>query len=475
MLFPTITFAVFFLVVWPVSWLLMQRPRAWRPFIVVASYVFYGWWNWHFVFLLAGSTIGNQAFALALHRQRRPDRRKAILALAVTANLSILGYFKYFDFFLSSTHNVFNDVGLPFDPGLQSIILPVGISFFTFQALSYVIDTYRGDFEPVSFAKFAVYLSFFPHLVAGPIVRAREFIPQLATPRDSHRIDSSRAFSLLIGGLFKKVVIANFLASHVVDQVYGVPNQHSSLEVLAGVYGYAVQIWADFSGYTDMAIGLALLLGFVFPQNFDRPYTAASVQDFWRRWHMTLSRFLRDYLYIPLGGNRLGHVRTYVNLMLTMLIGGLWHGASWTFVVWGGIHGVGLCVERMWRWQRETRGLPEPADTGRRRFWTRFWTFQFVCFAWIFFRADSFSTAIDVIRGLFTRWGEASPLVTPSVVVAIAVGIGVQYVPKAWAADALVRFSRLGWLVQGAALGVALMFVDAMGPQGVAPFIYFRF
>ncbi len=254
----------------------------------------------------------------------------------------MLGYFKYYDFFVNSSDNLLSLVGLDVPLELKSIVLPVGISFYTFMAISYVVDTYRGDFVPTTLEKFAVYLSFFPHLVAGPIVRPGELIPQLDTPRDPRRVDTSRAFYLIATGLFKKVVIANYLAANIVDEVFGAPGQHSSLEILIAVYAYAVQIYADFSGYTDIAIGIALLLGFSFPQNFDSPYAARSLQDFWRRWHMTLSRWLRDYVYIPLGGNRKGTLFTYRNLMLTMLIGGLWHGAGWTFVVWGAIHGAGL-------------------------------------------------------------------------------------------------------------------------------------
>ena len=248
------------------------------------------------------------------------------------------------------------------------VTLPVGISFFTFMAISYVVDVYRGELEPPSLARFAVFLSFFPHLVAGPIVRASELLPQLERPRDPRAVDTSRAFYFILSGLFFKVVIANYLATHIVDEVFAAPNRHSSLEVLVGVYGYAVQIFADFFGYTNIAIGIALLLGFKFPQNFDSPYTAVSLQDFWRRWHMTLSRWLRDYLYIPLGGNRKGPLVTYRNLMLTMLLGGLWHGAAWTFVDLGRAprarsHRRALPP----RPPCETRVCPEPPDTVRRR------------------------------------------------------------------------------------------------------------
>jgi len=352
------------------------------------------------------------------------------------------------------------------------VILPVGISFFTFMAIAYLVDIYRGDFAPVSFSRFAAYLSFFPHLVAGPIVRPGELIPQFQRPRDPRYVDTSRAFFLIATGLFMKVVVANELATGIVDEVFGAPNQHSSLDVLVGIYAYAVQIYADFFGYTNIAIGIALLLGFTFPQNFDAPYTALSITDFWRRWHMTLSRWLRDYLYIPLGGNRQGSLATYRNLMLTMLIGGLWHGAGWTFVVWGGIHGTALVVERWWRGRP---GFVEHPWTPGRRAWHRFWTFQVVCFAWIFFRADSFADAWAVITQLFTAWGEPSPLVTAGVLAAIGVGLGSQYLPRRLPLAIMASFSRLPVPAQAVVLALALLVTSTMGPEGVAPFIYFRF
>ena len=472
MLFPTATFALFFMLVLPLSWLLMTRGEFWRAFIVVASFVFYSAWDWRFVFLLAASIVGNQLAAQAIHRRTDVRSRKILLAAALTGNVALLGYFKYFGFFVTSTNNVFALVGVDVPIEVRSVVLPVGISFFTFMGISYVVDVYRGDFEPASFSKFAAYLSFFPHLVAGPIVRPGELIPQFDSPRDPRYVDTARAFFLIGTGLFMKVVIANHLASGIVDDVFGAPDQHSSLEVLTGVYAYAVQIYADFFGYTNMAIGFALLLGFRFPQNFDSPYAAVSIQDFWRRWHMTLSRWLRDYLYIPLGGNRGGRLLTYRNLMLTMLIGGLWHGAGWTFVAWGAIHGVALCSERWWR---ERPGFVERPLTSWRRAWHRFVTFQVVCFAWIFFRSDSFADAWDVIVRLFTAWGEPSPLVTVGVLAAIAVGIGSQYLPTRFPLSVMTRFSRLPVPAQAALLGGALLVTHAMGPEGVAPFIYFQF
>jgi alginate O-acetyltransferase complex protein AlgI len=460
LLFPTVTFAVFFLLVLPVSWALMPHQRVWRVWILLASYVFYAWWDWRFVFLLAASTVVNHVLARAIHRAQAQPARKALLGLAVTFDLGLLAYFKYTNFFLSSVDNA---IGASW---IAHVTLPVGISFYTFMAISYVVDTYRRELVPTSFARFAVFQAFFPHLVAGPIVRASELLPQLETPRNPRRVDNGRAFSLILSGLFLKVVIANHLATHIVDDVFAAPNRHSSLEVLVAVYGYAVQIFADFCGYTNIAIGVALLLGFNFPQNFNSPYAAVSLQDFWRRWHMTLSRWLRDYLYIPLGGNRKGGLLTYRNLLATMLLGGLWHGAAWTFVIWGGIHGAGLAIER-------ALGIRPTSRAGQ---WAgRIVTFHIVCFAWIFFRADSFARAGQMLERLFTAWGRPSPLVTMSVVLAIAVGIAGQYVRPSVLGVVLRWFQRLPVLAQAATVAVCLMVVNTLGPEGVAPFIYFRF
>jgi D-alanyl-lipoteichoic acid acyltransferase DltB (MBOAT superfamily) len=459
-LFPTVTFAVFFMIVLPVSWALMRYQRAWRVWILLASYVFYAWWDWRFVFLLVASTIVNHVLAVAIHRSPAVGARKAFLALAIAFDLGLLGYFKYANFFLSTADNV---AGTSW---IAHVVLPIGISFYTFMAISYVVDTYRGGLVPASLARFAVFQAFFPHLVAGPIVRASELLPQLEKERDPRKVDVSRAFFLIISGLFLKVVIANHLATNIVDDVFAAPNRHSSLEVLVAIYGYAVQIFADFCGYTNIAIGIALLLGFEFPQNFNSPYTAVSLQDFWRRWHMTLSRWLRDYLYIPLGGNRKGRLLTYRNLMLTMLLGGLWHGAAWTFVVWGGIHGLGLSIERATGWHPTSEAA---------KWLGRILTFHVVCFGWIFFRADSFGRAGDVLARLFTAWGHASPLVTTSVVLAILVGILGQYIRPGAIGVALRGFQRLPVPAQATGFGAALVLINTLGPEGVAPFIYFRF
>jgi alginate O-acetyltransferase complex protein AlgI len=474
-LFPTITFAIFFMIVLPLSWLLMQYRTRWKLFMLAASYYFYGYFELRFCLLIAVSTVFNQACALLIHRSQDERLRRGFLGLAVAGNLGLLGYFKYYGFFVSSATNLLDRMGLSVSPDILSVTLPIGISFFTFQALSYVVDIYRRTFQPVGLLDFAVYESFFPHVVAGPIVRAVEFLPQLKERHDPRRVDASKAFFLIFIGLFKKVVIANFVATEIVDATFGSPNQHSSFEVLIAVYAYAVQIYADFSGYTDMAIGLALLLGFRFPQNFDGPYTAVSLQDFWRRWHMTLSRWLRDYLYIPLGGNRGSRQETYRNLMITMVLGGLWHGAAWTFVVWGAIHGGFLSLEHYRRERREAAGREPPPDTVWRRMGQRLLTFHIVCLGWVFFRAESFENARDVLGRLLWHWTDPSPLVKLSVLLAIAVGIGMQYVPKDLVGRAMAAFSHLSPVAQGVALGFVLLVTNTLGPRGVAPFIYFQF
>jgi D-alanyl-lipoteichoic acid acyltransferase DltB (MBOAT superfamily) len=473
MVFSSHSFILFLLVAVSCYWIAGRLNRGLAKYVVIAfSILFYAYWKPAYTLVLLGSIVAN--FALARAILALSNRRLAVwlVVAGVAANLLTLGYYKYFAF-LVTTLNVFVEHPLP----VPDILLPIGISFFTFQALSYVIDVYRGTFKPGRLLDFAVFLSFFPHVVAGPIVRPAEFMPQLKARHDPRHVDASRAFFLIFIGLFKKVVIANLLATEIVDAVFASPNQHSSLEALVGVYAYAIQIYADFSGYTDMAIGLALLLGFRFPQNFDSPYTSTSIQDFWRRWHMTLSRWLRDYLYIPLGGNQRGSKRTYVNLMATMLLGGLWHGAAWTFVVWGAIHGFYLSVEHWRRGRRLRLGLPDPRDTVRRRWVQRLITFNLVCFAWVFFRSESLSNAFDLLGRIIdpSHWLEPAPLITVGVLLAIAAGLVEQYVPRATWGRAMARFSYLAPAVQGVVLGAALLVTNTMGPSGVAPFIYFRF
>jgi alginate O-acetyltransferase complex protein AlgI len=483
-LFPTIDFAIFFVIVLTASWLLMRRRGWWRCLMLGASAVFYGWWDWRFLWLLGASAIANHITATAIGRLRSLRTRKFVLVVAITVNLGVLAWFKYYGFLVTSVANTLATLGIHIHLPLLQVVLPVGISFFTFHALSYVIDVYRRVLRPATLQDFTLYLAFFPHLVAGPIVRAKDFLPQLRYPRDPRKVDGARAFWLITAGLFKKVVVANLLATRLVDPVFANPGLYSAPDVLAAIYGYAVQIFADFSGYTDIAIGCALLLGFQFPQNFDRPYTAVSLQDFWRRWHITLSNWLRDYLYIPLGGSRESEAKTTRNLMATMLLGGLWHGAAWTFVVWGGIHGAVLAIERRiialrTRKERDCTHRQRGRSSGRTGIvrhplfgWAV--TFNVVCLAWVFFRAESFSTAGTMLTRLATGWGPAQ-LCTPALVLLIAGSLAMQFSPPGLGLQLQAAFSRLGPLPQAAILAAALFVIDALGPQGVAPFIYFQF
>jgi D-alanyl-lipoteichoic acid acyltransferase DltB (MBOAT superfamily) len=470
-LFPTVAFAVFFLVAFVANWMLRPTFRVWLVVMTGLSFVFYGWTDPWFCLLLGGSAVVNWALGEAVARSGSPQ---AWVRLAVAVNLVFLGIFKYFDFFTDSFVETLNKVGFDLSPPVVDIVLPVGISFFTFHAISYVIDIGRGTIRPMPLGDFCLYLSFFPHLVAGPIVRASEFGPQIRRRPDPRDIPAAEAFRLIAFGLFKKVVISSFVATELVDPVFGAPEAHGQLDLLVAVYAYAIQIYADFSGYTDIAIGCALLLGFRFPQNFDAPYRALSLQDFWRRWHMTLSRWLRDYLYVPLGGNRGGVNRTYRNLFLTMLLGGLWHGAAWTFVVWGALHGGYLVAERVVkaRWA-ETHPEPVlPASVTRPLQW--FLTFQFVCLAWIFFRAESLGDAFDVIGGIVGST-QPSDLVTGLLVATIALMVASQFVPDRTVEAAQDRFGSLVPAAQAVVLAGVLTLIDVLGPDGVAPFIYFQF
>lgn len=479
MLFPTIDFAIFFVAVLVIYWALRPWALAWRLFLIAASYFFYGYWDARFCLLLLASTAANWVFgrlvygSLAAGEKTRTTR--LVLGGAIAANLGLLAWFKYYGFFATEVHNGLGGVGLDLPLPLLQITLPIGISFFTFQGISYVIDLARGDIErPMKLVDFALFQSFFAHLVAGPIVRASELGPQITKPMAAKEIDTTLAFTLIFAGLFKKVVISSYLSQNIVDPVFAVPGEHSSLEILFAIYGYAIQIFADFSGYTDIAIGCALLLGFRFPQNFDRPYSATSLQDFWRRWHMSLSRWLRDYLYIGLGGNRGSRIFTARNLMLTMVLGGLWHGAAWTFVAWGAIHGAWLVVERHVPFFRAAERSANASAIDVRTVVRWLITFHIVCLAWVFFRAETFGLAGEVLTGLVTNGGGAG-LVTPLVVLTIAAAVALQFLPRNLHIQWQGAFSRLAPVAQAACLGVGLVVVDALSPAGVAPFIYFRF
>jgi D-alanyl-lipoteichoic acid acyltransferase DltB (MBOAT superfamily) len=478
MLFPTIDFAIFFGVVFIGNWLLARSPVKWKLFILASSYVFYAWYDWRFIFLLAASTIINAVAGRRIFVSTSARVRRRILTIAIVADLGMLGFFKYFDFGAATIDNLFRDLGLHQMPmPLLTITEPVGISFFTFMAISYVVDIYHRKLEPSSLADFAVYLSFFPHLLSGPIVRGSELLPQIgrSARRNPREIDFPEAAVLIFGGLFKKVVLSSYVSTAIVQPVFSSPGVHSAPEILLAAYGYAVQIYCDFSGYTDIAIGCALLLGFQFPQNFNSPYAARSVQDFWRRWHMTLSFWLRDYLYIPLGGNRGSRSSIYRNIMITMVLGGLWHGAAWTFVIWGAIHGVAQCVGRWRRDRRLARGLVAESDRLAAIWLQRLITFHIVCFGWIFFDAPTLNDALTMVSRLFTTWGDPAPLVRLPVVFVIVFALSLQFAPKRWIAAAQEVFARMTAVAKGATLAAMLLAITTLGPPGVAPFIYYKF
>jgi alginate O-acetyltransferase complex protein AlgI len=442
----------------------MSRPPLWKPFILVASYVFYGAADPRFCLLLAGVTLANQFASLQI--DRAPDRRtkKRIMIAAVAVDLGVLGIFKYYGFFSDELNSTLDAVGLGLPVPLANIALPIGVSFYTFQAISYTVDVYRGIIKPAPLIDLAIYLAFFPHVVAGPIVRAREILPQIAKPRDPNDVRVGAAVVLIGVGLVKKVAIADFLAREVVDPVFGVPQAYAAPDAALAALGFAAQIYCDFSGYTDIAIGLALLMGIVFPQNFDRPYSATSFRDFWRRWHMTLSRFLRDFLYIPLGGNRHGELMAARNVMITMLLGGLWHGADWTFVIWGGIHGSALVIERVLRGR-----VPAPPV------WLRWLiVFSVVTLAWIMFRSADIGLAWEFLTRLADPG--AATLWSFPVVAAIVLVIGLQLVPQRPLAEVRMSVERLQPAALGAALAAIIVLVGATVPSGgVPPFIYFQF
>jgi alginate O-acetyltransferase complex protein AlgI len=474
MLFPTIEFAIFFALVFPVTWFLNERNTAKKWFLVAASYFFYASWNASYSVILLGSSLFNYGLALALDCLPDGRPRRALLWFGVACNLGLLGYFKYYDFFVASAMNLMMSLGLPLDLRFIEIALPIAISFLTFHALSYIIDVYRRTIPATrSLVDILLYISFFPHLIAGPIVRAKVFLEQ--TVRSSRPDDLRLGFAVLLiaGGLFKKVVVANYLSTDFVDGVFRSPADYSRLDLLLGMYAYAIQIYCDFSAYTDIAIGIANLLGYRFPQNFNQPYRALSVREFWRRWHMTLSSWLRDYLYIPLGGNRGGELARARNIMVTMGLGGLWHGASFNFVIWGLLHGAALVVERMF--ERASISLPGFAGGRLAAACAWFITFHFVCVTWVFFR----SPTLEATQAYFATlaWGDTGwgTTMTPLVAAMLAVGAATQIVPNRWCEDFETYYDRTS-LAFKVALPFLLIFLIAIAaPGGVPPFIYFQF
>lgn len=452
--------------------LLHRWRRAQTAWLTVFSFLVYYRIAGVFAGLLAGTIVFDYLIARVLDATEGPVKRRLLVVLSLVANLGLLGWFKYAGL-LAETIRTLTE--MPWHPVAWA--LPAGISFYTFQSLSYTIDVYRRDLPAArSLLDYAFFVSFFPQLVAGPIVRAADFLPQLPAVRLPARRAMGAAIGLFAIGLAKKVLVADPLATRLVDPIFAEPTRHAAVEQLLAIYGYAIQIYADFSGYSDMAIGLAAALGFTLPLNFDRPYSATSITDFWRRWHLSLSTWLRDYLYIPLGGNRRGRVRTYANLLIVMLLGGLWHGAAWRFGVWGLLHGGMLAVERATGWAEWiSRSRP-------RRLLGRLLTFHLVCVCWVFFRAESVATATAMLRSVGEIATAASvriattPLLAHLPMAVLVTTILVAHLtPTRWRQRALRQVAAGGPVLQALVL-VALLWAAASVQQvGARPFIYFAF
>lgn len=399
MLFNSLQFFVFFFVVY--SLYLASKHKWQNRMLLVASYVFYGTWDWRFLSLIVISTVIDYYCGIRIDETNDIKKRKRFLAFSIVANLSILGFFKYFNFFAENLQGLLGILGLQVQPHFLNIILPVGISFYTFQTMSYTLDIYRGQLKPTrKFLDFALFVSFFPQLVAGPIERASHLLPQVLSKRKVTLDKFYEGCYLIFWGLFLKVFVADNLAT-LVDPVFASEPPYSGAKVLLALYAFAFQIFGDFAGYSNIARGLGKCMGFDIMVNFNLPYFATNPSDFWRRWHISLSTWLRDYLYIPLGGNKRGTVFTYRNLAITMLLGGLWHGAAWTFVIWGAYQGVLLVIHRLARPVLEL--FPKIKNHSLRNIWWGirvFFFFHLVCLGWLFFRADSCAQVFEMFSAL---------------------------------------------------------------------------
>ncbi|WP_396176211.1 MBOAT family O-acyltransferase [Flavobacterium sp.] len=470
LLFNSALFLGLFLVFYFVYILTLKTHRLRIAYVVLFSLFFYYKSSGIFFLLLIFSSVLDYVIAKLIYDERDKFYRKLYLIISLLVNLGLLGYFKYTNFFI-------DNVNLAFDAGFkfQDIILPVGISFYTFQTLSYTIDVYRKELEPTkSFMDFLFFVSFFPQLVAGPIVRASDFIPQIYKRLKLTKEEFNAALFLIIGGLLKKAVISDYISINFVDRVFDAPNSYTSFENLMASYGYAIQIYCDFSGYSDMAIGLALLMGFWLPPNFRTPYQSTSVTEFWRRWHISLSTWLRDYLYISLGGNRGGKFKTYINLFLTMLLGGLWHGASWKFVLWGVLHGSALAFERFFG---NLIKLPKNYFVKTIQILL---TFHFVAFCWLFFRAKDFSTALQLISNigeLTFDWKQWLVIIQgyQNVFLLILIGFVWHFLPNRVIQFLQKAFGSLPLLGKAIVLAFVFWIVYATASAGPQPFIYFQF
>lgn len=440
-------------------------------YVIVFSLFFYYKAGGNYYVLLVICAVITHLLAKKMYTVEKQSKRKLWLALTIIANLAMLSYYKYTGFLTENINAIFNG-----DLSFGNIVLPIGISFFVFEAISYAVDLYRKEMEPAKTTlDFCFYISFFPKLVAGPIIRAKDFLPQMYKKLHLTKEEAGAAVFLILIGLIKKAVISDYISSNFVDRIFNSPLSYSAFENLMAVYGYTLQIYCDFSGYSDIAIGLSLLMGFKIPPNFYTPYKSQSITEFWRRWHISLSSWLRDYLYISLGGNRKGKIRTYINLFLTMLIGGLWHGASWKFVVWGGLHGIFLAIERFIK-----QWIPLSSENRIFRSIRILITFHLVAFCWIFFRAKDFSVANQVISSISELTFDISYWWTVissyrNVFILISIGFIMHFLPENLVNTLRRGFINLPLAAKAIFVGFTFWIVFATATSDTQPFIYFQF
>lgn len=474
MLFNSLEYVLFVTCVVSAFWLLARRGSVRLVMLLIASWIFYMTWSPVFIGLIIASTIFDYFLGIGIHDSESERRRKLLVTLSVVGNLGMLGVFKYFDFFMEASEDTVRVFfGMEWNLPKLNLILPVGISFYTFQTMSYTIDIYRRQLKPTrDFVEFATFVAFFPQLVAGPIVRAKTLLPQLAAAPRLTKVMVGTGLFMILSGMVKKVIFADYVALNLVDRVFENPHLFTSSEVMMALYGYTVQIYCDFSGYSDVAIGTGLLMGFRLPDNFDRPYNSANPAEFWRKWHITLSTWLRDYLYFPLGGSKKGPLRTYVNLFLTLFLIGIWHGASWVFVIYGLIHASAMVLHRAYsKW----RGRPKDhVDAWGSRLTKIVLMFHFTVLSRILFRSPTLDTASGIWNQLFEGTGTLDN-VGLGVWAAIVIAMAMHWTPKAWREALKARFVALPAVLQAlvvAGVGVAIMEVAT---SEVVPYIYFAF
>ncbi len=476
MIFSSGIFLLLFSIFITIYSLLQHRNTVRILYVIAFSLYFYYKSSGIYLLLLLFSAVSDFTIGRTIGRTDKESSRKWLVALSVVINLGMLVYFKYTNFFIDVVEGISGSEILEF----QNIFLPVGISFFVFQSMSYTIDIYRRKIDPLArFEDYLFYLSFFPQLVAGPIVRAKDFIPQIRKPLTLSREMLAKSIFLIATGLFKKAIISDYISLNFVDRVFDQPILYSGFESLMAIYGYALQIYCDFSGYSDMAIGLALMLGFTFPKNFDAPYKSATITEFWRRWHISLSSWLRDYLYISLGGNRKGKLRTYLNLIITMLLGGLWHGAAVRFILGGALHGTALALHKIWM-----SLIPSAKSEGAQmslpiRVLSTLFTFNLVCFGWLLFRADSMQSVQLMLHQIFHNFNIG---LLPqffvgykNVIILLVGGYVLHFLPSSLNKRACGVLSRGGFVVQIVVMVIMIWCVMQMKSTEIQPFIYFQF